>query len=166
MMHLYLLRHGIAEDYSARGTDAERRLVTEGKDKTRDVMEALAEMKYPVPEIIISSTLIRAKETAAIAIKEFAPEAKLEEDEALVPAADIMDTMMLVEKVFRDHKVVMFVGHEPHMSSFGSALLGLSRSGIEMKKSAVALFELMNADAPRVRGVLVGLFPPRVGNLA
>ena len=163
-MHLYLLRHGIAEEHSA--SDAERKLVPEGKEKTREVMQALAAMNYPVPELVISSTLVRAKETAQIAVEEFAQGATTKESDFLVPMADMLDTMMLVEESFRKHKVVMFVGHEPHLSSFGSALLGLSRSGIEMKKSAVALFELLNADAPRVRGVLVGLFPPRVGNLS
>jgi phosphohistidine phosphatase len=165
-MYLYLLRHGIAEDHGARQSDAERKLLQEGKDKTRDVMDAIAEMKYAVPDLVVSSTLVRAKETAQIAISAFAKNAEFKESEALTPMADVMDTMMLIEDAFRKHKVVMFVGHEPHMSSLGSALLGLSRSGIEMKKSAVALFELLNAEAPRVRGVLVGLFPPRVGNLS
>ena len=144
----------------------QRKLVPEGKEKTREVMDAIAEMKYPVPELVISSSLVRAKQTAEIAIAEFAKNAVVTESEALIPMADVMDTMMLLEDAFRKHKTVMFVGHEPHMSSFGSALLGLSRPGIEMKKSAVALFELLNAEAPRVRGVLVGLFPPRVGNLS
>ena len=165
-MHLYLLRHGIAEEPGERSSDAERKLVPEGKEKTEEMMKALGAMNYPVPELIVSSSLIRAKETAAIAKEVFAPDAQAKISDFLTPMADMLDTMMLVEESFRKYKVVMFVGHEPHLSSFGSALLGLSRSGIEMKKSAVALFELYNADAPRVRGVLVGLFPPRVGNLS
>lgn len=164
-MHLYLLRHGIAEEPAARPSDAERRLVPEGKEKTREIMRALEQMKYPSPELVVSSSLIRAQETAEIALEAFAKNAKFRQNDALLPMGDAIDTMMLVEEVFRKHKVVMFVGHEPHMSMFGSALLGLSRPGIEMKKSAVALFELLNASSPRVRGVLVGLFPPRVGNL-
>lgn len=138
----------------------------EGKDKTRAVIKSIAGMNYPAPELVISSSLVRARETAEIAIDEFSGNAKFKENDALAPMADITTTMALAEEAFKKHKVVMFVGHEPHMSSFGSALLGFERPVIEMKKSAVALFELLNTEAPRLRGVLVGLFPPRIGNLS
>ena len=38
-MEIYLLRHGIAEDRSATGRDADRRLTEEGRAKLRRVLE-------------------------------------------------------------------------------------------------------------------------------
>ena len=164
-MILYLLRHGIAEEHGSRASDEERKLVQEGKDKTRDIMKSLARMKYPVPELVISSSLVRANETAQIAIEYFASDAKFKTSEALRPMSDVVDTMALVHEHIREYRTIMLVGHEPHLSSFGSSLLGCPHPVIEMKKSAVALFELHRIEVPRMRGVLLALFPPRIGSL-
>src|SRR5690349_12304877 len=109
MMHLYLLRHGIAEEHSARPSDAERKLVPEGKEKTRLAVQAISAMNYPAPELVIASPLVRARETAEVAIEVFGSNVKLKESSALVPSADMIETMALVEESFRKHKVVMFV---------------------------------------------------------
>lgn len=164
-MILYLLRHGIAEEHGSQTSDEARKLVQEGKDKTRDAMKSLAKMKYPVPSLVISSSLIRAKETAEIAIEFFAPDAKYKMSDALRPMSDVIDTMALVHEYIREYRTIMLVGHEPHLSSFGSALLGAPHPVIEMKKSSIALFEILRNEVPRMRGTLTALFPPRIGSL-
>ncbi len=141
-MLLYLLRHGIAEEHGSRPSDAERHLVPEGKEKTKEVMKSLARMKYPSPDLVISSPLIRAKETAEIATMYFAPDSDYKISDAIRPMSEVTDTMALVEEHIRTYRNIMLVGHEPHLSSLGSALLGLPHAMIEMKKSAVALIEL------------------------
>jgi phosphohistidine phosphatase len=163
-MLIYLLRHGIAEDHAARSSDAERKLVPEGKAKTKDMMKVLASMKYPTPDLVISSPLVRAEETAQLALEYFATEADYKKSDALTPMSDMLNTMSLLESVKKDYGTVMLVGHEPHLSLFGSVLLGATGQIIEMKKSAIALFELNRLEAPRMRGTLVALLPPRVAS--
>ena len=164
-MLVYLLRHGIAEDHGARGTDAERKLVAEGKEKTKVMMKALAKMKYPAPDVVVASPLVRAEQTAQIALEFFATEADYKVSEALIPMADVMNTIGLIESLKEDYGVAMLVGHEPHMSMFGSALLGVSHPAIEMKKSSVALFELHRIEPYRIRGSLITLLSPRLTTL-
>ncbi len=163
MVQLYIMRHGIAEDYASDGRDASRLLTDEGMEKTRRMAKLLKEMRLAPPTIMVQSTLIRAQQTAAIAREIFAPESDLRTSRALEPGADIAVTMALVAELARQSQSIMLVGHEPHLSSFGGALVsGMMRPVIEMKKSAVALFELTNLDVPRMRGILTMLLPPRV----
>jgi phosphohistidine phosphatase len=163
-MLLYLLRHGIAEDHGSRASDDERELTTEGREKTRDVMNAARKMKLFSPTLVISSPLIRAKQTAEIAMESFAKDAKYEMDDSLKSGANVIDTMALVVK-WKSYEHIMLVGHEPHMSQFGSALLGSATPIIEMKKAALAKFEILRMDAVRMRGVLLALLPPKIGSI-
>jgi phosphohistidine phosphatase len=164
-MLLYLLRHGIAEDHGSRASDAERELTDEGKEKTRAALLAVKKMKLFPPELVIASPLIRAKQTAEIALEVFAKDGKFEISDALIPMAEITDTMSLVAKWAKKYNRIMLVGHEPHLSSFGSALLGSPSPVIEMKKAAVAKFEISRLDVPRMRGLLVALLPPKIGSI-
>ncbi len=164
-MLLYLLRHGIAEDHGSRGSDAERELTDEGKEKTRLAMQALRAMRLAVPALVMSSPYTRARQTAEIALEEFAKDALFEISTSLVPSADITVTMNIVAEAIKRLKPVMLVGHEPHLSSFGSALLGSPTPIIEMKKASVAKFEIYKLDPTRMRGALTALIPPKIGSL-
>jgi len=164
-MLLYLLRHGIAEDHGSRGSDEERELTDEGREKTRAAMSAAKKMKLFPPELVISSPLIRARQTSEIAIESFAKEAKFEISDALKSMADVMVTMSLVAMKAKDYSRIMLVGHEPHLSEFGSAVLGSLAPIIEMKKAALAKFEITRLDATRMRGHLVALLPPKIGSI-
>src|ERR1051325_4779101 len=121
-MTLYLLRHGIAEDGSL-ASDAERRLTPEGKEKTRAMMQLAARMKLDPPKAIISSKLVRAEETAAIAQEEFASNAHHETTTILSPMTPIDLAIELAAKLSLDYDPIMFVGHDPHLSMLASALV-------------------------------------------
>jgi phosphohistidine phosphatase len=165
-MLVYLVRHGIAEDHAATGSDAERKLVAEGKEKTKKMMKSLAKMMYPVPDVVVSSPLVRAEQTAQLALEYFATDAEYKVSDSLTPMSDVLNTIGLIEGLKNDYGVAMLVGHEPHMSMFGSALLGVNHPAIEMKKSAVALFELHRIEPFRVRGTLITLLSPRLTTLS
>ncbi len=164
-MLLYLLRHGIAEDHGSRGSDSERELTNEGREKTGLAMQAARAMRLVPPVLVISSPYARARQTAEIAMSEFARHAELEISTALVPSADIHTTMALVAEAIKRLSPLMLVGHEPHLSSFGSALLGSTTPVIEMKKASLAKFEIYRLDVPRMRGALTALIPPKIGSL-
>lgn len=161
-MDLYLWRHGDAEDFSS--SDAERKLTEEGRDKVTSVAKALVEMEFDAPAIMLTSPLVRAQETAEIIRSVFAKTASLGISPQLEPSADITHTMSVVFQLAQQFESIMLVGHEPHLSTFGGALLtGTLRPVIEMKKSSVALFELTDINPPRMHGYLKFLFPARVG---
>jgi phosphohistidine phosphatase len=165
-MLVYLLRHGIAEDHGFRGTDAERQLTEEGRAKTAAALRSVASMRFATPMLVISSPLVRAIETADIACTEFATDAKRLISESLTPSAEIDKTLALVASHIHEASPILLVGHEPHLSTFASALVGSQTPILEMKKASLVVFELYRIDAPRMRGVLTALLPPRIGELS
>ena len=64
-MHVYLLRHGIAEEGRIGQNDAERALTPDGRRKLRHVLKAVAEARVK-PSLVLSSHLKRAVQTAEI----------------------------------------------------------------------------------------------------
>lgn len=164
-MLLYLLRHGIAEDHGSRASDAERELTDLGRERARAVLLAAKKMKLAAPDLVIASPLIRAQQTAEIAMEIFAKSAKFETSDLITPMSDVTETMALITDRAKKYDRIMLVGHDPHLSSFGSALLGSSTIVMEMKKASLAKFEISRFDVPRMRGYLTVLLPPRVGSL-
>ena len=74
---LMLLRHGIAEDAGAGQADGARRLTAEGKRRTREVAAGMHALGLPV-DGILSSPLVRARQTAARLAAVVAPGVELE----------------------------------------------------------------------------------------
>lgn len=161
------MRHGDAGDAGVTYTDdAARKLTDIGKAKTRAMARALNAMKYEAPSIVISSPLVRAIETAEIVHDLFAPDAKRETTNAILPGSEMETSMAYLASMFKKHETVMLVGHEPHLSHFGSILIAGSYGGsIEMKKSAVAIITMSSLDVPRMRGLLRALLPPKLAHL-
>lgn len=166
-MLLYLLRHGDAGDnLSSPMQDDARKLTAIGKEKTRAVVLAAKAMNYPAPNAICASPLTRAQETANIAQAEFGPMAHFEETRVLVPSAEMEVTLAYIMMMSSKYETLMLVGHDPHMTSLASLLVsGSTRPAIEMKKSALAVFEITQLDAMRMRGVLKCLLPPSIHKL-
>ena len=65
-MHLYLLRHGVAEEARLGIVDADRALTSDGRKKLRHVLQTIADARVK-PNLIFSSHLKRALQTADIA---------------------------------------------------------------------------------------------------
>ena len=74
---LYLMRHGIATEPSPGTSDAERALTAEGVRKTARVAVGL-QMIDAKPDLILSSPLVRAEETARLVADVLAPRAAVE----------------------------------------------------------------------------------------
>jgi phosphohistidine phosphatase len=154
-MKLFFLRHGLAGDQSEwKGDDAQRPLTSEGKEKMKLSASALKELKLGV-EMIITSPLTRARQTAEIVAKKL--NCKLTEETRLSPGFNIDD----LRDILLDHpntETIMFVGHEPDFSETVSALIG--GGDIELKKGGLALVDLPNARSNH--GELLWLLPPRL----
>ena len=154
-MQLYFLRHGEADWPGWTKPDDERPLTDFGKKEVRQVASFLARLKVK-PDLIVTSPLPRALQTAEIAAEQL--KTKLRQDEALEPGFGISE----VSTVLKRHrsKVLMLVGHEPDFSSVISALTG---GFVKMSKAGVALIDI---DPETEKGRLLWLFPPRFARKA
>lgn len=156
-MKVYFLRHGIAGERSEwKGDDAERPLTDEGKEKTKSIADTIAQLELGL-DAIITSPLVRAKQTAEIVAKKLNLESKMVEDKRLAPGFDA-DKLhaILLDHPYGD--TVMVVGHEPDFSETISELIGGGR--IVIKKGGLALVDLPNAHSQR--GELLWLLTPKL----
>jgi phosphohistidine phosphatase len=161
MRELIIIRHGLAEDRKPKPgfDDRARRLTPQGRKKFRD---AACGLRRWIPEVnlLLTSPLIRARETAAILTKAARwPEAKTCAE--LDPAEDPAALLARLRK-FRASRMAI-VGHEPQLSRLISHCIGASdsTSGVEVKKGAAAV--IVFAGSVRAgHGTLTALLPPRV----
>ncbi len=134
MTTLYIVRHGIAEERSASGTDSDRRLTGRGRARMRRAAQGLRVLVERV-DAIFTSPYPRAAETAAIAAAALPHAPKPRELDALVPDVPPMETLRVLRSVAKAERV-MLVGHEPLLSGLASLLLSGSPDGvrIDLKK--------------------------------
>lgn len=155
-MHLILLRHGKAESLSLDG-DFSRALVEKGREQARRAANLLKKAEL-LPEIVLSSPLVRARQTA----DEFCQTAGIPGPliQGWLASGMPPDTALVELAAFRDFRRVAIVGHEPDLSRFIEMLLGAMGGGIEMRKGAIACVEIT---PPVLRGRLAFLIPPKLG---
>jgi len=150
-MHLYFLRHGEADWPDWKKPDAERPLTKHGKKEMREVAAFLKRAKAR-PDLIVTSPLPRASQTAEIAAEKL--KVKCREDKLLAPGFDRADLERLLNKY--PEESLMIVGHEPDFSEVISALTGAT---LKLSKAGTALVELNRSWR---NGRLLWLFPPKV----
>lgn len=158
-MLLYLMRHGIAEDPSILGSDADRQLTQRGTLRTAMVAKGLEKIGVEFDRII-SSPYVRARQTAEIVgrITRFEDEIML--DARLVPHGRFSDVSDLILEN-DDAGSLLFVGHEPSMSGIISGLCAGGNLMIEVKKASVTAIEIMRL-RPTAEGSLLWSLPPKV----
>lgn len=142
-MILYFLRHASAgEPVSSPKKDEKRALDESGVEQCGYVGRALAALEAQV-EVIISSPLKRAAQTASLVGNEMGYEGKLVFEDALRPTASFADFRKMLDKYSR-HDAVMVVGHNPSLSEFLGRAISDSgcEASIDLKKGAVARVEM------------------------
>jgi phosphohistidine phosphatase len=153
-MELYLLRHAIAADAPPPGgSDADRALTADGIAKMKAAARGMRRLGIQ-PDVLLSSPLLRAQQTAEIAAQELGLEVALADE--LTPGCDLAALAALLRAHPRASRP-MIVGHEPDFSGLIRALTG---GAAEMKKGGLARID---ADAIEPgAGRLIFLLPPRV----
>ncbi len=149
---LVLLRHGIAEDRDGSKPDAERELTEAGHKRMKEIGRGLAEL-FPKAELIISSPLVRARQTAEWVVRSY-KDVSMELSDAMATDSDVTKFRRLVDSLTL--RRVILVGHEPTISTFMLALTGISGE-IELKKGGCYGVRL----APDGAGRLEWMLPPR-----
>lgn len=149
-MKLIFFRHGVAVDKKNSQSDlddARRELTREGVKETKTVVKTLKPLFKDI-DVIFSSPMVRAVETAQIISKYF-PRKKFE----LMPS---LDSSIASEAFISDLNAIKadgtycFVGHEPHLTTSISKLLKEQSSTIELDKSGMIMLEGKNLNSLKI----------------
>jgi len=142
-MIIYFLRHANAgEPLSNPKKDEKRALDRDGIEQCGVVGRALVALDAAV-DIVLSSPLKRAAQTASLVGNELGYEGKLQLEDALRPSASFSDFRRLLEKHAKQ-EAIMVVGHNPNLSEFAGRIISEPgcEAGVELKKGAVAKVEM------------------------
>jgi phosphohistidine phosphatase len=142
-MIIYFLRHASAgEHLLSPKKDEKRALDKEGIEQCGYVGRALAAIEAQV-DVIISSPLKRATQTASLVGNEMSYEGKIQIEPALRPGASFADFRKLLEK-YSKQESIMVVGHNPNLSQFLGTVISESgcEASVDLKKGAVARVEM------------------------
>ena len=158
-LELYLIRHGIAaergEEYP---DDSKRPLTHEGIAGLRKEAKALETLEVSF-EQILSSPLVRARQTADVfaeCMKSHPPVANID---SLTPAGSPGAVIQDLGKHMRKGRIAL-VGHEPNMGELAAHLIG-AKIPLAFKKGAICRidFEIF---PPKSKGQLAWFITPRM----
>lgn len=136
-MDLYILRHGIAEEFSHSGHDRDRVLTAEGIEKTAASGRALRKLDVEF-DGIFSSPFARAWQTAEIIADELDCKSLLQPVDDLAADSTAAIALKKLGVLSQKHSSVLVVGHEPILSEMISLLLtGSSCLSVTMKKGGL-----------------------------
>ena len=143
-MILYLLRHGIAVDRDAAdiGSDAERPLTAKGERRMQREANAMQALGLEF-DVIFTSPLIRAEQTAAIVAEAYAAHGKVITTEALAPGLGFgarLEEQSPIVALLRQRapESPLLVGHEPDLAHLASLLLmGNLNLKLQLKKGGL-----------------------------
>lgn len=156
-MILYLMRHANAG--LPRGNpklDDKRSLIKEGKEQCMLMGRLLGALKVQV-DVIVSSPLKRATQTAQFVGTELGYDAKVEISPALGLDAEYGDFLEMLAQ-YADREGVLAVGHNPNLFRFlGRMITGNGGAAIRMRKGSVA-----RVDMDRHPPLLQWLIDPRM----
>src|SRR5271155_5372827 len=159
-MIVYFIRHASAgERFDNPAKDEKRALDDEGTLQCRYMGRALALMDVH-PELILSSPLKRAVQTASAIANELGYEGKIVLDGSLRPEAEL-ESFLEALRAHARAEVVIVVGHRPSIDEFISRIIGTpagARTALVMKKGSVARVDLEK----RLRGELQWCFSPKI----
>lgn len=147
-MTLYILRHGIAEEAEPGGDDRSRRLTPRGRTRVQKAAAGLGALGVTL-EVVLTSPLPRAAETAAIVVAACGKEPAPRELAALAPGPNAADVVRALRPLARRGHV-MVVGHEPQLGELASLLLTGSTGALalDLRKGGCIAIEVQKLAPP------------------
>jgi phosphohistidine phosphatase len=159
-MRIYILRHGIAEDAAPRKPDAKRELTEKGRTKLESVLK-LARRAEVRPELVLSSPLVRALQTAEMAREVLGVESPVQETPLLVPEESPRRVWEELRGL-RNLDQVLLAGHEPLLSHLTAWLLAAPGLQVHMTKAALVSIEIESFQG-EPHGMLNWMITPKLG---
>jgi len=150
------VRHAIAEERGPRWPDdAKRPLTATGIERFREVAAGLRAIETRI-DLVLTSPLVRARQTADMLAAALDPHPPVEVSDALAPGATPRALAAALSRAKRSR--IACVGHEPDLGQLAAHYVGASRP-LEFKKGGICRIDL---DAPAGPGLLVWFGPPRL----
>ncbi len=156
-MILYIVRHSDAVPSGTPGVPEDQRPLTDkGIRKMKEVARGLRSIDV-LPELILTSPLPRAKETADIIAEALGGQVMLTEN--LAPAGSRPELYREM-RTHRKRASLMMVGHQPSLGEIaGEVAWGSPDHCLELKKGGACALELARLD-PVPTGTLLWLITP------
>src|SRR5919197_3008107 len=157
-MDIFILRHGEAGKKVATGAkDSERPLTVAGQKEVADIANSLKDLEIKF-DLIISSPLKRAHQTAAIVAKIFKKEKKMEDWNELKPEGNRQELYRKLSSPtqFKQYSSVLVVGYEPYLTDMISDIIsdGNGDGHIVVKKAGLARIGTTSFTPPNLHGEL------------
>jgi phosphohistidine phosphatase len=162
-LDLFILRHGEAgQRVSAGRGDFQRPLTAAGQKEVSDIATSLKDLGIKL-DIVITSPLKRAHQTASIVAKIFKIEKKMQDWAELSPEGNRLDLYNKLSQL-KQQSSVLVVGHEPNLSGMISEMIfdGKNNGGrITLKKSGLVKIRIISS-TPKFQGELKWLLTPKL----
>jgi phosphohistidine phosphatase len=156
---VYLVRHAIAAE---RGDDwpddAKRPLTPDGMTRFKEAARGLVEMEVVV-DAVLTSPLVRARQTAEILAAVLPGDPPIVEMAALAPGAAVKTVVDELGKQGRRRRLAL-VGHEPGIGELAGRLVGAANP-IPFKKGAACRIDF-NGPPSEGPGMLRWFAPPKI----
>ena len=164
------MRHGCAGNrLSDPMKDTKRQLTVSGKKEVVEIAKSLKKLGVNF-NVIISSPLTRAFQTAKIIAKEYNLTEQIEQSEELKPNGSKDYLSNKLSKLNID-SVILIVGHEPYLSSMINDIISnnadtdrnynTNHNNIVLKKAGLSRIKITST-VPKLKGELRWLLTPRI----
>jgi phosphohistidine phosphatase len=159
-IHLYLVRHAIAEERGENWPDDTKRpLSDEGRVRMAKQVAGLEAMEVRIEEVL-TSPLVRTRQTAEILAQGLSSRPKVTNFTALAPGHSAKEMLSALKDYGRRSRIAM-VGHEPGLGDLIAALIG-TRNPITFKKVGVALVKVDRLPPDAGSGALCWFVTPKI----
>ena len=144
--------------------DDDRPLTKKGIQKMRTAAKGIANLIQHA-DLILTSPLTRAFDTAKIVAKALGYKKKIEVCKELLPGNSPSTVIDYLSKC-KNKKSVLIVGHEPDAGILASTLLGATKSIIVLKKGAVCRIDVDKMPLNEPGKLIWHLTPKQLRSLA
>lgn len=158
----YIMRHGVAVSRGSAGfsDDSKRPLTPDGKSKMKQIANGLRRLGF-TPDWVVTSSLVRAVETAEIVAESVGSKVAMDFCDALSPGGSAEALVSFLAK-HPGRRRVLVVGHEPDLSELAARLIGAGRhANLAFKKGGCCLIRFSEFP-PKSPGQLVWWLTPRL----
>jgi phosphohistidine phosphatase len=161
ILEIYLVRHAIAAESGPKYPDDRKRpLTADGIKRFKSAIAGLVAVGFEL-DVILTSPLTRAEETATLLSAGLKKRVPVETVEALAPGGKFAAIVEAVSRQARRHRRrIALVGHEPDLGETTARWLG-ARGQVAFRKGAICALDVDSA-TPAGPGTLQWFLPPRV----
>ena len=158
-IELYLVRHAVAAERGPKYPDDRLRPLTPGGTKKfAQSVPGLIELGVVI-DFVLTSPLVRARDTAMLLAAGLKPKPAVTEVDALAPGGRPNAINDAIRTHSKKHRRLALVGHEPDLGELAARLLG-ARGSVQFKKGAICLIETDGA-TPTGPGTLCWMMTPK-----